>query len=197
VGWSAYAKDPAVSPGEAVWAEAPTATFEPLLDSIRALSTATVTAHTKGRHWHSSGDFFALVRVVDKEAAKDRTWEFAGYPGSGAIALYAAPKAVVGRARAILDPLDWKPVQADDLRGTHFPDAFVRNRDLCAEKGHWWVMERSVEALGWFGDRSAIPVAAWILENSPGIIERQVVKIRTVLDEPGRYLEGPPRNLPK
>ena len=197
VGWLAYNKDPAVSPGEAVRAETPTATLEPLLDSIRALSTATVTEHPNGRYWHSSGDFFALVRVVGKDAASDRTWEFAGYPGTGSVAVYAAPKAVVGRARAILDPLDWKPVEADDLRRTHFPDAFVRNRDLCAEKGHWWVMERSIEAQGWFGDRSAIPVAAWILDHAPGIIERQVVKIRTVLDQPGRYLEGPPQNLPE
>lgn len=197
VTWRAYVKDPAVSPGEAVWAEVPTATLTALLDSIRALSTATVTAIPTRRYWHSSGDFFALVRVVDKEPSADRTWEFAGYPGTGAMAVYAAPKAVVTRARAILDPLDWKPVEADDLRRTHFPDAFVRNRDLYAAKGHWWVMERSVEALGWFGDRSAIPAAAWILDHAPEIIERQVVKIRTVLDEPGSYLEGPPRSLPK
>ena len=197
VTWRAYLKDPAVSPGEAVWAEVPTATFATLLDSIRALSTATVTALPTRRYWHSSADFFTLVRVVGKDPAADRTWEFAGYPGNGGAAVYAAPKAVVGRARAILDPLDWKPVEADDLRRTHFPDAFVRNRDLCAEKGHWWVMERSVEALGWFGDRSAIPVATWLLDHASEIIDRQVVKIRTVLDEPGSYLEGPPRSLPK
>ncbi|MCE9581880.1 MAG: hypothetical protein K8T20_05115 [Planctomycetes bacterium] len=195
VSWQAYLKDPAKIPGGASRAEVPTTTAAPLLDAVRAMSAARVTIPESKQAWSSSGDFFVLVRVIGSGATPDKTWEFAGYSGSRGQSVYAAPQVVVARAREMLDSLVWTPVPTDDLRKTHFPDAFTRDREILGTEFHWWVMERSIEALGWFGDRSAIPTITWIRDHAHKLIQRQEVKIRHILEEPGVFLEGPPREV--
>lgn len=197
VSWQAYRRNPEQVPGRAHRADVATTTMAPLLDLVRALSAVRVTEKSTDQLRTSSADFFVLVRVMAPEGAEIRTWEYAGYPGTRNQVTYAAPQAVVNRARELLESVAWAPVPVPDLRKTHFPDAFERNRDIYAKKFHWWVTERSIEALGWFGNRSAIPTVEWIRDHVPGLIERQQLKIRHILDEPELYLEGPHREMPE
>ena len=59
------------------------------------------------------------------------------------------------------------------------------------------MLERSVEALGWFGDRSALDTLGWVRENVRDANDRTRTKVRHVLDEPDFYLAGPPRDVPE
>jgi hypothetical protein len=183
------------STGEASRAEAPTSAVRPLLDAVRALSRAQVTTRAGEAGGTSSNDFFVLVRACAPAPAPSPTWEFAGYAGGADAARYAAPAAVVSMAQGIFDQLKWTPVPAADLRRTHFSDAFERNRDLCVADLHSWVMDRSVEALGWFGDRGALPTVVWLRDHATKLNARQTAKLARVIETPDAYLAGPPREV--
>jgi len=178
--------------GEASRADAPTSAVRPLLDAVRALSRAQVTMRSE-IGGGTSNDFFVLVRVCATAPAASPTWEFAGYQAIDNSEHYAAIAAVVSKAQGIFDQLAWTPVPAADLRRTHFSDAFERNRGVCVAKFHWWVMERSVEALGWFGDRGALPTVVWLRDHATDLNERQKAKLARVIETPDLYLSGPPR----
>jgi hypothetical protein len=186
------AKDAASPAGVASRAEAPTSVVRPFLDAVRALSRAQVT-NPDDHGGGSSNDFFVLVRVCAAAPAPSPTWEFAGYQGDASE--YGAQAAVVSMAQAIFDKLAWTPVAAADLRRTHFSDAFERNRDLCVKDFHWWVMERSVEALGWFGDRGALSTVVWLRDHGQKLNERQKTKLARVIESPDLHLAGPPRDV--
>ena len=183
--------------GSAGRADVPTETLRSLLDAVRALSTASVSARPRDHLGSSSNDFFVLVRVCRAEVHDDRTWEFAGYSSSSEESQYVAINAVLDRARQMFEHILWKSVPTDELRRTHFADAFERNRELYRQRFHWWVMERSVEALGWFGDSTSLETVAWIRDNVRDLNARQRAKIRNVLDAPATYLDGPPREVPE
>lgn len=195
--WRAYRNDPTERAGDARRATVATATFTALLDDVRALSRAKVTERSRDGGHGSSADFFVLVRVCGRDSAPDRTWEFCGYRGSLGEVKYAAPEAVVRAAQGVLKTIGWVPIPQDAYRQTHFPDAFARNGKLYAEDFHWWVMERSVEALGWFGDRTTLATLTWMQTNLTDLHDRQVAKVRHARDEPATYLEGPPREIPE
>lgn len=178
--------------GTASRAEVPTATVMSLLDMVRALSTASVSARPRDRLWNSSGDFFALVRICGPDAGVDRTWEFGGYPSSREEFRYAAIDAVLDRAREMFETLRWTPVPVEDFRSTHFSDAFARNRAWYGADPHWWVLDRSLDAVEWFGNRNALTTLAWIRDHGWDVGHGRALHARWVLDEPSKYLEGPP-----
>jgi hypothetical protein len=196
VTWQAYRRDSGEPAGTASRAEVSTDSLLPLIDTVRALSRAKVVNVSENRHWTTSNDFFVLTRVCGAADRPDRTWEFAGYSSSDTRAQSAAISAVLRRARETFDAIAWRPIAPDEYRRTHFPDTFARNRDLIVEPFHWWVMERSVEALGWFGDKSVLATVAWTREHAPELLPRQVAKLQHILDEPDLYLDGPPREVP-
>jgi len=187
--------DAASPAGVASRADVPTSAVRPLLDAVRALSRAQVTRRPGESGGTTSNDFFVLVRACAPAPAPSPTWEFAGYSGDSDLAHYAATAAVVSMAQGIIDKLAWTPVPAADLRRTHFSDAFERNRDSCVKPFHWWVMERSVEALGWFGDRGALPTVVWLRDHATDLNARQKAKIARVIESPDLYLVGPPRDV--
>ncbi len=63
------------------------------------------------------------------------------------------------------------------------------------EPGHWWVMEHSLEALGWLGRSSAIDTVRYLLERYPSPLPRHTAKMKRLLSEPERFLAGPPAEL--
>lgn len=197
VSWQAYLRKPTDVAGEAGRADVATSIVSPLFDTVRALSRAHVTQRPRDDGYGSSNDFFALVRVCGTRGASDNVWEFAGYSSSENQVRYAALDAVIDRAMDVSKSIPWAPVPRDAYRTTHFSDAFIRNRGLYAEEFHRWIMERSVEASGWFGDRSTLPTVTWIRDHVPDLRARQVAKVRHILDEPDVYLDGPPRDVPE
>jgi hypothetical protein len=188
-------QDKSAPAGQAARAEAPTSVVRPLLDAVRALSRAQVTRRTKEPGGGTSNDFFVLVRVCATAPAPSPTWEYAGYEDASAIAQYAAPAAVVSMAQGIFDKLAWTAVPAADLRRTHFSDAFERNRDVYLRQFHAWVMGRSVDALGWFGDRGALPTVVWLRDRLGDHGEPKLSTFARVIEKPDLYLSGPPQEL--
>jgi len=56
-------------------------------------------------------------------------------------------------------------------------------------------MEDSVEALGFLGTVDALPTLKLILKNHPELLERQIVKIKKIIENPDCYLSGEPKIL--
>jgi hypothetical protein len=179
--------------GTASRADVPTTTVRPLLHAVRALSTASVSARPRDWVSGSSNDFFVLVRVCGADGRDDRTWEFAGYSSSSEAFRYTAIRAVLfDRARETFESLPWKSVPTEEFRSTHFSDAFARNRTWYGTEFHAWVLDRSCDALAWFGNRSALPTLAWLRDHGEDVGHGRALRARWAIDDPGEYLEGPP-----
>ena len=181
--------------GTASCADVSTAEVLSLLNAVRALSTASVTEQPKDWASSSSNDFFNLVRICRSGARDDRTWKFAGYSGTPGDSRYAAITPVLDRARELIEKLEWTPLQVEEFRRTHFSDAFSRNRVWYGEEFHWWVLERSLAALSWFGNRDAIPTLEWLRDHGDDVGHGRAKTAREVIDSASTSLEGPPPEM--
>lgn len=199
VSWQAYRRKGASEPpGAARRAQVATAELGSLLDGARALSRAMVVDDDSSRsRWRTSHDFFVLFRICGADVGADLTWEYAGYQSGSESPDYAAIDALVKEAKTTFARFEWTPVPTAEYRTTCFSDVFVRNRELFANPFHWWVMERSVEALGWFGNRTTLAAVEWTRNSRMDFQERQKAKLDHVRNEPEIYLEGPPKAVPE
>lgn len=196
VAYRAYAKPPSASVRRC---SLPTDAVRPLLDAAAALPGVSVERRRKAdaplgiSGGGTTNDFFVLVRAVDAQGAETFMREYAGYSGSRSEPEYLPIVAVQRLAAAAVRDAAWEEVPESGWRDTHFPETFRRNRDLMLRDFHWWVMERSVEALGSFGDRSCEETVRFLVDTYPNPLPRQQAKLRNVLENPETYLEGPPR----
>jgi hypothetical protein len=184
-------------------ASVPTADVLPLIQLARAEARTEIelrrrpgSGHMGGRISGSSRDFFVLTRV-SHGAEKVLEREYAGYAGSRSARSYAGIDFVTDEARTFLDAIpSWSDVRAVDLRATHWTAAFADNADLMLREFHWWVMERSVEALGVFGNAEALPTLRHLDREYERPQPRQRAKIRNAIERPEHYLAGEAKVLP-
>ncbi len=200
ISWNEPDPDKATPLVSVARAHVPSEQVAEIRELVKALSTATVTKRLNADRFDSfsSNDFYSLIRVsggTDEATSGSAVWRHCGYASSESIVRYAALEGAVTRARELLEPLPWTPVAIDEYRRTHFSDAFLRNRLLDADPSSWWVRERSVKALGAFGDRSVLPALREMLEPPAAPTERQIAALRRILSEPGRFLDGPPQRV--
>jgi hypothetical protein len=146
--------------------------------------------------WSSSSDFFVLVRVMDEEGRVVYEHEFAGYAGGREQQQYLALKSVTEAAD------NWAKLQTGStmvtgsaMRDSHCTDAFRRNRKIMREDFHWWVLEDSVEGLGFWGNKDALPVLKEIRASQTNLHNRILGKIDQLLAQPDYWLEGPPKDI--
>jgi len=178
----------------------------PVLDLVRYLPTVRldeIAAEVRldeprtfsvGR-WRSSGDFLALVRVLGPEGEPRLQHSFVGYPSSTDQLKYLPTLVVCAAVRHALSGIDgWIDVPRDELRSCHFVSAFELNQDEMLERSWWWVMQGSVEALGYFGHPGVLPTLE-LLKSKPRLSARTAAKIEAVLAEPEHWLNGAPKQL--
>ncbi len=182
-------------------ARVPTSDIAPLLHLARAEARTTAELRLRpdadpgAGHWWSSNDFFVLTRVVAGERRLLES-EFCGYSSGDNVPFSVGPRLVVDAVRAHLDGVaSWLP--CNDLRATHWSDAVDANAAVMLRDAHWWVMERSVEALGAFGTPVALPALRRLDSEYQDPRPRQRAKIRNVLARPDHYLAGEPKRVPE
>lgn len=171
------------------------------LPCLRLAKSSAIRVDRTGRFWsggwHSSDDFLARVLVLGPAGEPLLERSFAGYPSSAAQFEYLPTQVVCAAAQKTLSGIDgWTEVPKDELRSCHFVSAFASSLDDMLEESYWWVMERSVEALGYFGHPGATPTLE-VLKSRPRLVPRQAAKIEAVLSEPDRWLTGAPKQLPE
>ncbi len=145
----------------------------------------------------SDADVFMLVRLLDSSGGTLLEREWAGYLP---YKLDVAPLDVVmdeAMKRLGGRELPWETVPPEQWRSSHFTDAFRRNRDLMCREFHWWVMERSLEMLGSFGNGEARETVRFLRENAPKLNDRRIEKLDSLLDPARGLLEGEPKILGK
>lgn len=182
------------------------ATVDPFLELLRLLPALTleevdtrpkVEGHGSGGGWGSSTDFFVLVRVTDRDGKVLHEGEYGGYEGSLEQLAYLPLRVVGLKTQALMDALaGWQPVEGELMRQSHFTDAFNLDQAVMLEDFHWWVLEYSTEALGYVGNPKVIGALEGIRKNHPKLSDRQKKKIDAVLNDPDRYLIGPPADVP-
>jgi hypothetical protein len=183
----------------------PTTEIVPLVQLARAEARTRVEIRRRpnsdgigGSFGGSTADFFVLARVTDAHGDEVLEREYCGYPGGSKTPRYAGILVVERAVRAYMDSLStWADVGADKLRTTHLDAAFAANADLMFRDFHWWVMERSVEALGVFGTRASLPILRRLDAEYEEPQPRQRAKIRNVLGRPDHYLAGKPKGIPE
>jgi len=183
-----------------VRARVPSVEFHEILGMSRVLPMVSVKENylgTGGRRRNtfstSSMDVFMLVRLMDSSGGTLLEREWAGYLP---YRLDVAPLDIVldeAEKRLGGKELPWEAVPSEQWRSSHFTDAFRRNRDLMCREFHWWVMERSLEMLGSFGNGEAKETVRFLRENAPKLIDRQIEKLDSLLDPARGLLEGEPK----
>jgi len=175
------------------------------LDAIRVLSSIYLQkidlipgpgGWGSGCGWGASTDFFNLVRVMDDNNRIIFKKDYAGYESNNEQFEYLPLLSVIKLISESLDGIKgWEISNVKEYRSSHFTDAFNLNRDIMLGKSYWWVMEDSVEALGFLGTVDALPTLKLILKNHPELLERQIVKIKKIIENPDCYLSGEPKIL--
>lgn len=146
--------------------------------------------------WHSSSDFFALVRVLDENKKILIEKEYAGYVGSADQLEYLPISAVCKIAEDRLNKINpWNEVPLNEQRACHLSDAFNLNRNYLLEDFHWWVLEGSLEGLAQAGNQSAQETIQFILAKYKERTKRIINKINAIASDFDYWLSGPPKDL--
>ena len=148
--------------------------------------------------WMSSNDFFVLVRVRDERGEMLYQEEYAGDASGGKQAEYLALKCVANIVwNWAQKQTGWIPVNGIAMRSSHCTDAFGLDRAILGKGFHWWVLEDSVEALGFWGNREALPVLREIRATQTTLHARIAGKLDQVITNPDYWLTGEPKDLLK
>ncbi|MEI8314681.1 MAG: hypothetical protein WCG79_04430 [Verrucomicrobiota bacterium] len=155
-----------------------------------------VTMGPRSAGWWSSNDFFVLVRVRDEHGKVLYEDEFAGYPSGHKQSGYLPLQCVGNEAWDwTKKQTGWIPVSGAAMRTSHCTDAFRLDCQFLGEDFHWWVMEDSVEALGFWGNREVLPVLQEIRATHTNIPERIAGKIDQFIAKPDYWLADEPKDL--
>jgi hypothetical protein len=182
-------------------ATVPRAEIDALLEPCGALATIAVErrripdAPSDGSG-SISIDVYLLVRIHDARGRVVVDRHYVGYLSEdGLVGLWPLEVATKGLLAYVERISSWTEVPESEQRGCHLTAAFDENRAVMTGDFAWFVQERSLEMLAQAGNRGAIPTLEWLAAREPDDSSRRNRKIATLLADPGRWLEGPPRDL--
>lgn len=146
-----------------------------------------------GGDWTSTEDFFFNVQFIKQSGVPGVRKTHVGFLGSDS-QLNCLPILVVLRVAAEVLPAksQWKTVSQDNFRSCHFTSAFVRNRDVLSLPAYYWVLERSLDALGFFGNLGSLQ-ALKTLGAKTTLLPEHKRKIDLLVGSPRHWLAGPPK----
>jgi len=126
--------------------------------------------------WSSSGDFYAVVKVVGTTTAERH---FAGYEGSDAQLGYLPLRVAAERVLELLAPDEQPETPVDAAARTLFTDRVLARKDDLDRDFHWWVREAYVRAAADGADARLLPLLmGWL--SLPGGASEDRTRIAAV-----------------
>lgn len=141
------------------------AAYQLLLDELAIAESARLTGVRGGDNWFSTNDFWVNAELsAEKKTLLRRDW--AGYEAAREVMSFAKPQVMTELAEAAVKKLKFKEHELTAAERAWMSEKFARDwKRFKGEDMHWWVLERYLEIVTEYGDKSVLPALRDILKE--------------------------------